>query len=111
MGRYINEIGSAASSIIVEVTGNHNAAVGERILADVTGGGFTITLPANASLLLGDQIQIIDVTSQLENNNILIDRNGSNIQGNADDLTLDISGASVILLYTGATYGWVISST
>ena len=40
-------------------------------------------------------------------NAVTVARNSSLIQGSADDLTLDLNGAIVTLIYTGATYGWV----
>ena len=110
MGRYITEIGTA-SSVIKNVSGTFTATVNDRILSDSSSSAFTITLPAGATLIIGDQIQIIDVTSSFNTNNVTIDRNGSKINGATDNLTLDIDGAAVTVLYTGATYGWAITST
>lgn len=110
MGRYITEIGTA-SSVIRNVSGTFTATVNDRILADSSGSAFTITLPAGASSMVGDQIQIIDITSSFNTNNVTVNRNGSKINNATDDLTLDIDGAAVTLLYTGATYGWAITAT
>jgi hypothetical protein len=110
MGRYITTTGTA-STVIRNIDSNYSAIVNDRILLDSSGGSFTITLPINAELLVGDQIQIIDVGNLLAANNVVLDRNGSLILGAADNLTLDISGTILTLLFTGNTYGWVISST
>ena len=110
MGRFITTTGTA-SVVIRNVTTSFSATVNDRILLDSSGGSFTITLPINASLLVGDQIQIIDVGNQLGVNNVTLDRNGSLILGTADNLTIDIDGIILTLLYTGNTNGWVISST
>jgi hypothetical protein len=37
-------------------------------------------------------------------------RNSSLINGAADNLTIDLNGAIVTLIYTGATYGWIVGS-
>lgn len=110
MGRYITTTGTA-SPVLREVSTNYTAEVNDRMLINSSGGAFTVTLPANASLLQGDQIQLIDVGNSLQTNNVVVARNGSLILGSADDLTLDINGAIVTMLYTGSTYGWVMTST
>ncbi len=110
MGRYITTIGTA-SPVLRTVSTTYTAIVNDRILVNSASAAFTITLPAVASLLEGDQIQLIDVGNSLQTNNVLVARNGALILGAADDLTLDINGAIVTLLYTGATYGWVMTST
>lgn len=110
MGRFLTTTGTA-NVVTVEATANYSASVNDRVLCDSSGGAFTITLPANASLLDGDQVQIIDVGGAFSTNNVTVGRNGSLIQGAGADLTLDINGALVTLLFTGNTYGWVITSS
>ncbi len=109
MGRYISTTGTAGVSTKI-VSTTHQAAVNERILANSSSGTFTITLPANASLLVNDTIQIIDANSSFQTNNVTVARNSSLIQGAADDLTLDLNGAIVTLIYTGSTYGWIVGA-
>ena len=110
MGRFITETGTA-STVIREVSGTYTAEVNDRILADTTGGAFTITLPNNSTLLVNDTIQIIDVTSNFSTNAVTLGRNGSLIQGASDNLDLDLNGAAITLMYSGATYGWIIIGT
>lgn len=110
MGRYITTTGTA-SPVLREISGNYTAEVNDRMLINSSSAGFTVTLPTNASLLQGDQIQLIDVGNSLQTNSVVVARNGSLILGAADDLTLDINGAIVTMLYTGSTYGWVMTST
>lgn len=110
MGRFITTTGTA-NVVTVEASTNYTASVNDRILCDSTSAAFTVTLPANASLLDGDQLQIIDVGGSFSTNNVTVARNGSLIQGLGEDLTLDINGALVTLLFTGNTYGWVITSS
>lgn len=110
MGRFITETGTA-SSVVREVSTTYTAEVNDRILADSSSGAFTITLPVNSSLLVNDTLQVIDVTSSFGTNAVTLSRNGSLIQGDADNLELDLNGASITLMYSGATYGWVIIGT
>jgi hypothetical protein len=110
MGRYITTTGTAAP-VLKTVTSNYNAEVNDRMLIDSSGGAFTVTLPLSTSLIEGDQLQLIDVGNSLQTNNVIVARNGAKILNDTDDLTLDINGAVVTMLYTGATYGWVMTST
>jgi len=109
MGRYITTTGTA-NNVIREVSSAFNASVNDRILANSSGGAFTITLPNIATLLLNDTIQIIDIGGVAATNNITVARNGSKIQNINDDLTIDVNGSIITLVYTGTTYGWVVAS-
>jgi hypothetical protein len=110
MGRYISETGTAAT-VVREVNSAYTAEVNDRILMDSSGGSFTITLPVSTSLLVNDTIQFIDVTSSLGTNSVTVDRNGALIQGQSDNLTLDVNGATITLMYSGQTYGWIVIGT
>jgi hypothetical protein len=109
MGRYISTTGTAGV-VTKQVNTTYQAVVNDRILADSSGATFTITLPLNASLLINDTIQIIDATQSFGTNNVTIARNGSLIQGVAEDLTLDLNGAIMTMIYTGPTYGWIVGA-
>ena len=110
MGRYITTTGTAGVTIR-EVSSAFNASVNDRILADTSGAAFTITLPANSSLLLNDTIQIIDVGAAMATNNLTIARNSSKINGLNEDLVINVTGAVITLTYTGSNYGWVIAGS
>jgi hypothetical protein len=106
MGRYITTTLTYATTTVT--TGvSYAASVNDRVLC--TAGGITITLPISTSLLVGDTVQIIDVTGVAGSSNITVARNGAEIQNVADNLTIDINNATVTLTYSGETYGWVIS--
>lgn len=83
-------------------TANYTAADKEGILADTSGGAFTVTLPASPSA--GDQVIIADPTGDWGTNNLTVGRNSSTIAGVAQDLVCDISGVSVQLIYDGTTW-------
>tara|TARA_B100000900_G_scaffold414193_1_gene440170 strand:+ start:2783 stop:3115 length:333 start_codon:yes stop_codon:yes gene_type:complete len=110
MGRYISTTGTA-SSVIRNVSTTFTATVNDRILANSSGGAFTITLPLNGSLLVNDVVQVVDVTGSFNTNNVTLARNGSKIQNLSEDLVLDINNIAVTMIYTGSTYGWIISGT
>ena len=77
------------------------------ILADTSGGVFSLTLPPSPSL--GDTVHFYDYKNTWTTNNLTILRNGSNIDGTAEDLVCDTC-QHIILTYTDATVGWQISS-
>lgn len=72
------------------------------ILADTTGGSFTVTLPATPST--GAQVVVADAGSNWGTNNLTVARNGSTIGGLAENLICDITGASVQFVYDGTTW-------
>lgn len=108
MGRYITSTLSYATTTVTTAV-SYAASVNDRVLC--TAGSITITLPAVANLLVGDTVQIIDVGGNAGTNNITVARNGANIQGAASDLTIDINNTAPVLVYSGATYGWVLSGS
>ena len=71
-------------------------------LADTSGGAFTLTLPASPKT--GDTIIISDGTDSFGVNNLTVGRNGSTIEGVAEDLVCDINGVSITFIYNGATW-------
>lgn len=86
----------------VAKTANYTAASGEGILANTSGGAFTVTLPASPST--GAQVIVADAGNTWGTNNLTIGRNGSTIEGAAENLVCDISGVSVQLIYSGTTW-------
>lgn len=63
----------------------------------------TLTLPIAPEL--GDSIKISNLSAV---DTCIIARNGNNIMGLAEDLTLDSTSASFELIYANTTKGWVI---
>ena len=83
-------------------TANYTAGENEGVLADTTGGAFTVTLPASPSI--NAQVVVADPAGTWGTNNLTIGRNGSTIADVAQDLVCDISGVSVQLVYDGTTW-------
>jgi len=83
-------------------TTTYTASPNEGILANTSGGAFTITLPA--SPVAGTQVIVGDANNTWGTNNLTLARNGSTIEGLTEDLVCDITGVSVQLIYSGTTW-------
>jgi hypothetical protein len=86
-------------------TTTYTAADGDRLLADTSGGAFTITLPSSPSA--GHYIEINDPEETWATNNLTVARNGSNIDSLAENLVCNIT-AKIGLTYIDATIGWKV---
>lgn len=104
MGRQVTSFGTDAV-VNKTITTTYTASAGERIFANATAGGFTITLPPTPAD--GDTIQVIDVAGIFGTNNVTLARNGVKIQNLAEDLILNLNNAAVTMIYSGASFGWV----
>ena len=83
------------------VTSNTTAVSRQSYIADTSGGTFTITLPASPST--GDWVIIAD-GANFNTTALTVGRNSQTIEGIAEDLSLNISGVSVTLVYDGSTW-------
>lgn len=93
--------GASGGVIWVRKTATYTAAADEAIIADTSGGVWTLTLPATPSV--GDAVRVVD-GADWETNNLTVARNGSTIEGVAEDVTMDIASASVDFVYDGTTW-------
>jgi len=84
------------------------AVAGRGYLIDTTSNAHTINLPASA--IAGDTIAIKDYAGTFGTNALTISRNGSNIQGVANDSQISTNRASVELIYVDSTKGWVYTN-
>jgi hypothetical protein len=83
---------------------NYTAAAGDAILADTSGGVWTLTLPPSPTV--GNTVRVVDVSGSFDTNNLQIGRNGQKINGLSENMYVDIAEVSVMFVYTGTTYGW-----
>ncbi len=90
---------------VVKVIGNYTAKAFDVVLVD-TSAARTITLPSSPTR--GDKVKIIDVVGSSKTNNITVLRNGSNINGSADDVTMDVNFNVILLVYDDTSNGWHI---
>ena len=82
-------------------TGSFNAADGVTYLLN---GSLTATLPAPA---VGKRVGFVDYAGDWATDLPVVARNGTeNIQGQPEDMTLDVDNAAIILTYIDATTGW-----
>jgi len=102
---------SAGGITYVVKTANYTASANEGVIADTSGGAFTVTLPTSPST--GDQVVVAD-GANWSTNNLTVGRNGSTIDGTAEDLVCDLEGVSIQFVYDGSTwevYALAASST
>jgi hypothetical protein len=89
------------------ITGNTNAVAGRGYLINAS-TTLTITLPASPGV--GDSVGVCDVYNKATTYMLTIDRNSNNIEGLAEDMTIDTNGSGFVLVYVDATRGWEIVS-
>jgi len=89
------------------VTGTTLSAVaGNGYWINTTSNACTITLPASASA--GDQIIFVDYARTWNTNNVTINTNSLNFQGNTSpNPVYNTNGQTVNIVYSGATQGWI----
>jgi hypothetical protein len=87
---------------VVVVNDNYTASVPDYVV--VTASGKTITLPATPSP--GDALTVVVAGTWL---NTVVGRNGSNIMGLSQNLTLDKKYAAMTFTYIDSTNGWRLS--
>lgn len=93
--------GGGSSVTFAEVTGTTQSAQKDYRYALTNNSVTTVTLPATPTA--GDTLYIV-ICNGLANN--VIARNGSNIMGLAEDMTIDISNFAFGLTYINASKGW-----
>ena len=90
-------------------TGDFTATNGDGFFVDTGSGEVTATLPSSPSA--GNIVAFSDYDGNFETNALVIARNGSNINGNASDFTVNKNNVSLQLIYVDATEGWRIVLT
>jgi hypothetical protein len=98
---------AVGSSVYSKKTSNYTAVAGDLLIADTSGGAFTITLPASPTT--GQVVTIID-GNNWKTTNLTIARNSSTIEGLAEDLTVDIPMIRLDIVYDGTTWEVITSA-
>lgn len=99
--------GGGGSSAYILKSANYAVQANDPpILADTSGGAFTITLPASPTV--GQFVVIADAQSTWGTNNLTVARNGQLIESTAANLTADVSGVQLTLVFAGGTRGWAV---
>lgn len=96
------ELSSSLKSAYDSVTAGGSTTVTNRTVYYVTSDSQTITLPAVPDV--GNEVVIMvgNYTG------VVVGRNGSNIMGLAEDMTIDIAYASLTFIFVDPTRGWVV---
>ena len=89
-------------------TASFTASANTGYFVNTTSNTVTVTLPASPAS--GEQVAIIDYAGTFATNNLYLARNGLKITGVASTYLLSTNRESIILTYTDATQGWVVSS-
>jgi hypothetical protein len=89
-------------------TSGFTAVAKEGYFCNTTSSAFTATLPVSATI--GDFISFVDYAGTFDTNNLTIGRNGHNIQGVAEDLTVAVERAGFTLVYVDVTQGWLLQN-
>jgi hypothetical protein len=97
---------SIAWQSTIVTTSTLTAVAGNGYWIDTTLNACTVTLPASASV--GDQLVFVDYARNWDTNNVTIDQNSLNFQGNSTpNPVYDTDGQTVHIVYSGATQGWI----
>ena len=101
---YANTGPEGTEALWTKVTSNTQAYSKDRLLADASGGTFTITLPNESTgRVEGSFVRILD-GGDWSTTGITIARNGATIEGEAQDMYLNIGGIEVEFAYDGTTW-------
>ena len=86
-------------------TADFTAVSGEGYFVNTSGGSdITVTLPASPSA--GNVVAIKDYARTFGTNKVILDRNGSNMDGSAVNTNLTQDGSSIICVFMDSTKGW-----
>ena len=83
-------------------TSDFTAESAKRYAVDTTGGQVTCTLPASPST--GDYVKLIDISNWSGTNTVILNRNGSTIEGYTDNFELDLGQSIIELIYINSTW-------
>lgn len=89
-------------------TTNFTAAAGKGYFINTSSAAITMTLPSSPTI--GQFISVIDYSGTFDTNNLTIARNGKNIQGLGEDLTVNQERAGLTLVFTDNTQGWLLET-
>lgn len=89
------------------VSTNTILTTGQAQMVDTSGGSVTLTLPGTPNV--NDVVHFGDYAGTFEDDNCIIDRNGENIEGLAENLNANINGFIGKLTFIDSSRGWRVS--
>lgn len=90
------------------VSSASNLTAGQRVFANTSGGGFTLTLPASPNV--GDRVEIIDYAGTFNTQTLTVGNNGNKIMRILDVMNVTTKGAAFTLVWSGSTNGWLMAN-
>jgi hypothetical protein len=87
-------------------TTTYTAVSGDLLLANTSGGAFTITLPGSPSV--GAVVTIVDAQGTFATNNLTVGRNSQSIGASAANMTASTNNAAFQLIFAGGSMGWQV---
>jgi len=100
--------GTVNWSSTIQTTG-FTASSPNGYFCNTTSSAFTVTLPSSATS--GDIVAFADYAQTFNTNNLTLNPNGLKIEGATTNVILSTQGASVTLVYSDSTKGWIIVSS
>lgn len=91
--------------IVTAAESPYTASPGDDLFVDVTAGAVTINLPSSPAIT-DQSISIVHAGGTISSNNITIGRNGQNIMGLAENMTVSTENAALELGFMNSTRGW-----
>jgi len=88
------------------ITTDTNAMAGYGYFVNTEVHYILLNLPANPNL--GDRIEVVDHMSTFSTHNCKIMGNGEKIMGLMEDFICDVDNLSLVMIYSGLTFGWRI---
>ena len=90
-------------------TTDFNAAAGEGYFVDTTSNTVTVTLPTGVA---GESVTVLDYVSNANTNAIILTpQSGEKIEGGTSGQGVNANRQATTLTYSGATQGWLVSSS
>jgi len=93
--------GGTSGITITPISSNYTAAGGDYLLADTSGGSFTITLPQ--APVTGSFVTIFDADSWTDNP-LIFDSGVNSIEGSGSTINVDVGNVRIDLVYNGSTW-------
>jgi len=104
---YLSSLLNATLWNNVARSGSFAASDGDINLVNTTSGAITATLPASPQP--GDAVEFVDAYGMFATNALTLNRNGSNINGVANNIDCDINYKRYLATYVDATVGWSVT--
>lgn len=90
----------------VYANANITAANLDTILADLTNGSFTVTLPTVP--IEGDDVRVIDTKGLARGSNLTVSGSGAAINGVLEPFIIDVNNAMISFLYDATGNNWLV---